>query len=708
MTTPMENSCKSKKTNKALQKKRSHMKSPFILPVAFALYTTQSALALEQIPLPPDSHQTESICGATVDYQNVEQYDGTLGPSIPFVNQHQRPVGQIQWDNNLANIYNNPGNVQNVRWCTGTLISSNLFLTAGHCFDVHRNDGAGWDFPIDQATGDEITPQVAAQRMHVNFNYQRDPSGDLQAATVVDIVAMHEYRLNGLDYAVLELAGSPGDQFGETPISTNTPAAGDQLTIIQHPAGRPKVIEAGNYEGLAANGGLAGYMRYSDLDTEGGSSGSGILNDLGEIVGVHTNAGCSANGGANHGVSMTNIVAASPILTGILNNGSFDFDTVNLWVGNYGYNAGGWRTEQHPRLMADVNGDGSEDIIGFGNAGAYVSLSTGVSFTSPSLWVANYGYNAGGWRVENHPRMMADVNGDGLADIVGFGNAGAYVSLSTGSSFTNPSLWVASYGYNAGGWRVENHPRMMADVNGDGKADIVGFGNAGAYVSLSTGSGFTAPSIWVASYGYNAGGWRTNQHPRIMADVNNDGLEDIVGFGNAGTYVSLSTGSGFTAPSIWVASYGYNAGGWRVDQHPRLVSDVNGDGFKDIVGFGNAGAYVSLSSGSGFSAPSLWVNNFGHNAGGWRVASHPRILADVDGDSRSDIVGFGNAGVYVSLSTGFGFSAPQLERNNFGNNAGGWRTDRHPRFMSDVNGDSKADIVGFGNAGTYVSLSDFN
>ncbi|HEX8347114.1 MAG TPA: hypothetical protein VF657_20610, partial [Actinoplanes sp.] len=47
---------------------------------------------------------------------------------------------------------------------------------------------------------------------------------------------------------------------------------------------------------------------------------------------------------------------------------------------------------------------------------------------SPQLVVANFGYTAGGWRVEKHPRLLADTTGDGRADIVGFGEAGAYVS----------------------------------------------------------------------------------------------------------------------------------------------------------------------------------------------------------------------------------------------------------------------------------------
>jgi len=378
------------------------------------------------------------------------------------------------------------------------------------------------------------------------------------------------------------------------------------------------------------------------------------------------------------------------------------FEAVGYWSADYGYNAGGWRVEYHPRFIADVNADGRDDIIGFGNAGAYVSLSTGSAFSSPSLWTANYGYYAGGWRVEYHPRMMADVNGDRRQDIVGFGNAGAYVSLSTGSSFSSPVLWVANYGYDAGGWRVERHPRIMADVNADGRDDIVGFGDGGTYVSLSTGSSFTTPSLWVADYGYTAGGWRNEYHPRMLSDVNGDGRDDVVGFGNGGAYVSLSTGSSFSSPVQWSNNYGYNAGGWRVERHPRTLADMNADGRADVVGFGDAGVYVSLSSGSAFGAPSLWVADYGYVAGGWRVDRNPRIVTDIDGDARADIVGFGNPGTFVSKSTGSGFNGIQMWIGDFAYDLGGWRVSQHPRFMGDVTGDGLKDIVGFGNPGTFV------
>ncbi len=337
-----------------------------------------------------------------------------------------------------------------------------------------------------------------------------------------------------------------------------------------------------------------------------------------------------------------------------LTDGNLSLNNPRLVLRTFGYNAGNWRTNMHPRMLGDVNGDGRQDIVGFGNAGVYLSTSTGNGFTAPRLVLRSFGYNAGRWRTNMHPRMLADVNGDGRQDIVGFGNAGVYLStaFSTGNGFNAPRLVLRSFGYNAGSWRTNMHPRMLADVNDDGKADIVGFGNAGVYLStaFSTGNGFNAPRLVLRSFGYNAGSWRTNMHPRMLADVNGDGRQDIVGFGNAGVYLSTSTGNGFTAPRLVLRSFGYNAGSWRTNMHPRMLADVNGDGRQDIVGFGNAGVYLSTSTGNGFNAPRLMLRTFGYNAGNWRTNMHPRMLADVNGDGLADIVGFGNAGVYTSIA----------------------------------------------------------
>src|SRR6202012_4019014 len=75
--------------------------------------------------------------------------------------------------------------------------------------------------------------------------------------------------------------------------------------------------------------------------------------------------------------------------------------------------------------------------------------------------------------------------------------------------------------------------------------------------------------------------------------------------------------------------------GWSVGQTPRIVGDVNGDGIPDIVGFGGNSTFVALGSrdGSGnlhFAIdPSQTIADFGV-AEGWS-GSNPqtvRALAD--------------------------------------------------------------------------------
>jgi hypothetical protein len=257
--------------------------------------------------------------------------------------------------------------------------------------------------------------------------------------------------------------------------------------------------------------------------------------------------------------------------------------------------------------LADVNGDNKVDLVGFGGLGAYVSLGTGTGLGPMTLWSRSFGASAaaGGWSDQNtYTRLLGDVNGDGKADILGFGYAGVYVALATGTGFGPMARWTSSFGAGpaAGSWiSQDTYPRLLADVNGDRKADIVGFGGTGVYVALSTGSGFGPIRSWSSAYGVApaAGGWSNqNTYPRTLADVNHDGKADIVGFQATGTFVSLSNGTTFGAPINWIQAFGTNAsaGSWpSQDLSPRVVADINGDGNADIVGFASDGSYGSIS-----------------------------------------------------------------------------------------------------------------
>lgn len=255
----------------------------------------------------------ESFCGAD-DFQNVELYDGTLGVSVDFVATHESSTGQIQWRSDLGVRYGDgAGNVIGQRWCTGTLITADLFLTAGHCFDP-QDDPYGWKTPARLVNGAKtlIPAEEIATEMVVNFGYQISAdTQNIREPNVYPIEQLVEYRIDGLDYAILQLGqGSnktlPGDAHGMRATNIDGFETGDTLTVIQHPKGLPKKIEAGTDTNIDGS-----FITYGDIDTLGGSSGSGVLNSSGEIVAVHTNGGCMNQSGENVALSLKRIASAS-------------------------------------------------------------------------------------------------------------------------------------------------------------------------------------------------------------------------------------------------------------------------------------------------------------------------------------------------------------------------------------------------------------
>src|SRR5690606_39347224 len=134
----------------------------------------------------------------------------------------------------------------------------------------------------------------------------------------------------------------------------------------------------------------------------------------------------------------------------------------------------------------DLRSYGRADIVGCGDEGGDGASRNGAGTFAfhPVPVLQDFGFEAGGWRVEKHPRMLADLRGIGRADIVGFGDDGVYVALSNGDgTFAfQPVPVLRDFGFEAGGWRVEKHPRFLANLTGTGGADIVGFGDAGVWV----------------------------------------------------------------------------------------------------------------------------------------------------------------------------------------------------------------------------------
>ena len=335
---------------------------------------------------------------------------------------------------------------------------------------------------------------------------------------------------------------------------------------------------------------------------------------------------------------------------------------------------------------------------------------------------ANYGR---GWTsFDEYPRQLGDVNGDGRADVVAFAHNSIGVALGQADGTFGSVITARNSDYTFNGWEYESfdeRPRQVADVNGDGRADIVAFGGIKVYTSLGQANGTFGSHITAKNSAFTADVWgykSFDKRPRQVADVNGDGRADIVAFGRIEVYTALGQEDG-TFGSVIVAKDDdftvVNGLGWSsFDKYPRHVADVNGDGRADIVGFGNDAVYTALGQANGTFGKTIearnddfTVNDSNYGRGWTSFDKYPRQLADVNGDGRADIVGFADDSVGFALGQADGtFSSVILAKDDdFTVNDGGWNSfNRNPRQVADVNGDGSADIVGFGNDDVLVSL----
>ncbi|WP_051214099.1 phosphodiester glycosidase family protein [Maritalea myrionectae] len=387
-----------------------------------------------------------------------------------------------------------------------------------------------------------------------------------------------------------------------------------------------------------------------------------------------------------------------------------DWSQNEVWLAHYGrYTDSGWVSSKYPRMFGDINGDGMQDVVAFGQTGVYIGISNGTSFINDSnVWVSAFGYGDG-WRVGTDPRFTADMNGDGKDDLVGFGNDGVYVAISTGTSFNAATRWSDQFASSV--WPNSNWIRTLGDVNGDGHPDAVGFGTDGVYVGLAdpTNSKFGDATRWIENYGTDQA-WNTTEYTRLLADVNADGKDDIIGYGIQGTYVSLAQSNNtFNAASLVVANFGSDQM-WSNAKHLRTAADVNGDGKADLVGFGDTATYVGYSNGT--NTANSWTfatltDQFSLGSG-WTNDGTLRIMTDVNSDGKADIVGFNAPGMQVALAQGqdqdVTYSTAKQWVNDFGSNQA-WVVGESPRFMVDVNGDGRPEPAGYGYYGVYVSAS---
>jgi len=307
----------------------------------------------------------------------------------------------------------------------------------------------------------------------------------------------------------------------------------------------------------------------------------------------------------------------------------------------------GWNLSQSRMLPADFNGDGKQDVVGvYDHGDGLISMwafrSDGTDFSLPTR-----AYNGCRkcWDLSRSQMVPADVNGDGRDEVIGVYDYGGSIRMwkfaSDGNTFAAPTL---TYRSCDGCWSLSQSRMLAADVNGDGKDDMLsaydyGNGTMGIWAFLSNGTGFFPPQLWHRSC---TRCWELGQSELLPADVNGDGKDDLVivydyGDGYIRMWNFLSNGGGF---SPMRQSYRGCTNCWYMDRSQMTVAEVNGDGKSDIVaaydyGGGVMGMWGYLSDGAAFTSPERLYRSCERC---WELSRSRLLPVDVNGDGKGDIV----------------------------------------------------------------------
>jgi hypothetical protein len=325
-------------------------------------------------------------------------------------------------------------------------------------------------------------------------------------------------------------------------------------------------------------------------------------------------------------------------------------------------------------IVADVTGDGRDDIV------------VGAGSTSPTSddAVVVFAQRAGGTlappvvypggSVGAGMIAAADLDGDGRRDVVLLTYQDVRVLLQTfAGTLGAPRILTPSR-------PDETELLVTGDFDGDGRADVLTAGWAAPGVDVwYQADGLAAPHNFACPHGgYDA---------IAVADLDGDGALDIaLSSGESSTLSVLMQRSGSFAPATTVP----------LSEHPPpedlAAADVDGDGRPDLIfvsGLHTAGQYLDVLHGNGdgtFALARTFDTDYWPNG---------VLVADVDGDQRSDVIvphfSMLRVGIYRQLGTSasglaaeeeYPYATSELDRSGLQRTA-----------VGDVNGDGKPDIV---------------
>ena len=249
-----------------------------------------------------------------------------------------------------------------------------------------------------------------------------------------------------------------------------------------------------------------------------------------------------------------------------------------------------------------INGQiGVSEIIDFGNNGSNYVTSINNTITMTSIENGRLGNS---WQLpvfanDHSSAFFADMNGDGKVDLVSAGGSQISLLLNIdGPSFQDPT--------SIGTIDNDVYGLCKGDFNNDNQMDLIAQGpNNDIFIFLNQGeSTFVRQNVTTNMNRYSS--------ECEAFDMNNDGLLDFIvpNFEGFTLYTNLGGGA-FSESTLIDPMYDYDVNAIDIE-----IADMNNDGLVDITATGSTGIWVGGNWPEGYVVWQGWTSVFFNQGGG--------------------------------------------------------------------------------------------
>ena len=200
-----------------------------------------------------------------------------------------------------------------------------------------------------------------------------------------------------------------------------------------------------------------------------------------------------------------------------------------------------------------------------------------------------------GWNLRNGDKfLLADINGDGQQEIIVLSPDGAWIGVINEQGGGLVAGWIGHDwvnppgGAGASGWNLHSGDKfLVADINGDGREELVVVSPDGEWIGVINEQGGSLVAGWIGHDWVNppggggASGWNLRSGDKFLAaDINGDGRKEIVVQNPDGEWIGVINEQGGSLFAGWIGhdwvygGAGGNRGTLRIAIRIRLAYDA--------------------------------------------------------------------------------------------------------------------------------------